>query len=484
MINPLATQEGPSLTAIEAEELRRSPFAIQLLVDLYDVRWAEADAIGEPETAEIARRLEERRKVLAAWRDELRVAGGKPRGDISLVEAREALRAALASLTPEQQAMVDAIVDALPASSTPEALHERMKAAAASAKKHLHNARWKALLSAGLCVEDALGEDPGVDRDALLRLIANEFIYVAAFFVRALKRRAGEEISPARFALVAYGIAEAYAKEPWPEEIAPDICGDGGSLRQILLEQAGEEPAPPGRRPSKHLRVPLGPMSREELERHCTAMMDDRDGFYEIAERRRDEIERLRQEAEQYDSAIAARDLQIEQRTAERDRLHRQLLQHAEVCTESAYPLGERLTGPDEIDRLRNWIADLQSGMYINCVYCGHRYGPGESTPATMAEALKAHIEICPDHPMSSLKAKHERALELLRLARQYMLGSYPESQHEAEAREALIQEIEKAAPPPPPPAPPPEDCGKEFSPGRFCGSTKGHRGDCDDLPF
>lgn len=58
----------------------------------------------------------------------------------------------------------------------------------------------------------------------------------------------------------------------------------------------------------------------------------------------------------------------------------------------------------DKIKRLLKWVADLQSGMYVNCVYCGHRYGPGETTPASMAEALKAHIEECPDHPMSALK--------------------------------------------------------------------------------
>ena len=34
-----------------------------------------------------------------------------------------------------------------------------------------------------------------------------------------------------------------------------------------------------------------------------------------------------------------------------------------------------------EIERLKVWVDDLQSGMYVNCVYCGHRYGPGETTP-------------------------------------------------------------------------------------------------------
>lgn len=56
--------------------------------------------------------------------------------------------------------------------------------------------------------------------------------------------------------------------------------------------------------------------------------------------------------------------------------------------------------------RLEQWVHDLQSGMYVNCVYCGHRYGPGETTPVSMADALKAHIEQCPHHPMYKLAAQ------------------------------------------------------------------------------
>jgi len=58
------------------------------------------------------------------------------------------------------------------------------------------------------------------------------------------------------------------------------------------------------------------------------------------------------------------------------------------------------------IEELEAWVNDLQSGMYINCVYCGHRYGPKESTPFSMADVLKEHIEQCPKHPMSALKQK------------------------------------------------------------------------------
>lgn len=62
-----------------------------------------------------------------------------------------------------------------------------------------------------------------------------------------------------------------------------------------------------------------------------------------------------------------------------------------------------------EISRLKNWVNDLQSGMYVNCVYCGHRYGQTDEVSVSMADVLKAHIEQCPDHPMSKLKQEIER---------------------------------------------------------------------------
>jgi len=67
-----------------------------------------------------------------------------------------------------------------------------------------------------------------------------------------------------------------------------------------------------------------------------------------------------------------------------------------------------------ELEEARGWVKDLHSGMYINCVYCGHRYGPSESTPASMADVLKAHVEQCPKHPMSALRAIAQRLLGLV----------------------------------------------------------------------
>jgi len=76
--------------------------------------------------------------------------------------------------------------------------------------------------------------------------------------------------------------------------------------------------------------------------------------------------------------------------------------------------------------RLKQWVNDLHSGMYINCVYCGHRYGPKKDTPVAMADVLKEHIEHCPKHPMSKLKAERDRLKKLV-LRYADPLDVYPE---------------------------------------------------------
>lgn len=61
----------------------------------------------------------------------------------------------------------------------------------------------------------------------------------------------------------------------------------------------------------------------------------------------------------------------------------------------------------EENKRLEAWIDDLQSGMYINCVYCGHRYGPNNDNHlVTMRKALEKHIAECPKHPLSVANKK------------------------------------------------------------------------------
>ena len=66
----------------------------------------------------------------------------------------------------------------------------------------------------------------------------------------------------------------------------------------------------------------------------------------------------------------------------------------------------EHRADKSEIEGLKSWVNDCQAGMYINCVYCGHRYGPADKVACTMQEALYEHIAKCPKHPLSAAKQK------------------------------------------------------------------------------
>ncbi len=80
-----------------------------------------------------------------------------------------------------------------------------------------------------------------------------------------------------------------------------------------------------------------------------------------------------------------------------------------------------------EIQKMQQWVNDLQSGMYVNCVYCGHRYGPADEVPVSMAEVLKQHVEQCPKHPMSKLRDELEgyRAKDEERKATEYHVEAF-----------------------------------------------------------
>lgn len=67
-----------------------------------------------------------------------------------------------------------------------------------------------------------------------------------------------------------------------------------------------------------------------------------------------------------------------------------------------------------EVDRLKAWIADLQAGMYVACVYCGHRLAGRDAASSKWSDALRAHIETCSQHPASKLKVQ----LEAMTIAR------------------------------------------------------------------
>jgi len=62
-----------------------------------------------------------------------------------------------------------------------------------------------------------------------------------------------------------------------------------------------------------------------------------------------------------------------------------------------------------EVNDLKRWVADLQDGYYINCVYCGHRFGPAASTPSSQADLLTEHVETCPKHPLHGATRENTR---------------------------------------------------------------------------
>jgi hypothetical protein len=84
-----------------------------------------------------------------------------------------------------------------------------------------------------------------------------------------------------------------------------------------------------------------------------------------------------------------------------------------------------------ELEKAEQWINDLHSGMYINCVYCGHRYGPRENTPVSMADVLKKHIEQCPKHPLKKereLRHRAEAELEAIKNPIEIMFDDFMKS--------------------------------------------------------
>jgi len=91
------------------------------------------------------------------------------------------------------------------------------------------------------------------------------------------------------------------------------------------------------------------------------------------------------------------------------------------------------------VQELEQWVNDLQGGRYINCVYCGDRYGPADEVPATIAQVLKEHIERCPVHPMSALRARCEDLESSLETARSE-LASYEARRSDLMARYTKMQ--------------------------------------------
>lgn len=114
-------------------------------------------------------------------------------------------------------------------------------------------------------------------------------------------------------------------------------------------------------------------------------------------------IEELERERDGYREATRELVAKLSRSTSERE-----VMLSRRIVAETAEYRCSIAELEEENKRLRQWVKDLQSGMYVNCVYCGHRYGPSDKVPTSMAEVLKEHVEQCPKHPMSELKEKNK----------------------------------------------------------------------------
>lgn len=64
------------------------------------------------------------------------------------------------------------------------------------------------------------------------------------------------------------------------------------------------------------------------------------------------------------------------------------------------------------IEHLKQWIRDLQSGQYINCIYCGHQFSPNDQE--VLADVLRRHVASCPEHPLAQLVAECQKIVDYI----------------------------------------------------------------------
>lgn len=110
-----------------------------------------------------------------------------------------------------KQASIEEIVaDIAATASSSEASPElaaRMKAFGDQHSERIRALRLGAMLFAADWI--AAGEAEGLDREILDRFAAMELTTASAFIIEVMKRRLGDEPSPARFAIVAYELSRS-----------------------------------------------------------------------------------------------------------------------------------------------------------------------------------------------------------------------------------------------------------------------------------
>jgi len=130
---------------------------------------------------------------------------------------------------------------------------------------------------------------------------------------------------------------------------------------------------------------------------------------------------------------------------------HGHLARSCNICEyeKEIAELEEKIEKRDKaLEQYRRWTNDLQSGMYVNCVYCGHQYGPRKDTPVAMADVLRKHIEQCPEHPLSAAKAeiqKRDKEIAGWKEAREHDLKLLGERNKEITKLKAEVKRLRDA---------------------------------------
>jgi hypothetical protein len=120
--------------------------------------------------------------------------------------------------------IVGHIAAEIDAAKMPEELRERLVAFYDQHSKEASGLRIGVLLCAMEWIQELTAKTS--DQDLMDRIASIELTFAAAIIFRRMKKRLGEPISPARFALVAYDIAEQAAEISDPEPVLDKLYQD------------------------------------------------------------------------------------------------------------------------------------------------------------------------------------------------------------------------------------------------------------------
>ena len=65
----------------------------------------------------------------------------------------------------------------------------------------------------------------------------------------------------------------------------------------------------------------------------------------------------------------------------------------------------ENIEKAEEIKTLKGWINGLPQ-LYVNCVYCGHRFKPNPEVFPSQTDVVREHMEKCSKHPLFQANQK------------------------------------------------------------------------------